>query len=118
MRQDSASLPTIKADLPVRFFCYVKTPAFFRILGRDFRTAAAGFSTFSADFRCLGRDFRTGGYRVLYLFPGFSAFWVEISGRRLLDSLPFSRGFCLLGRDLQTAAAGISTFFPGFPHFG
>jgi hypothetical protein len=47
MRQDSASLPTIKADLPVRFFCFVKTPAFFRILGRDFRMAVMGISTLS-----------------------------------------------------------------------
>ena len=30
---------------------------FFRLLGRDLRTAASGISTFSAGFHDLGRDF-------------------------------------------------------------
>ena len=30
---------------------------FFRLLGRDIRTAASGISTFSAGFHDLGRDF-------------------------------------------------------------
>lgn len=77
--------------------------AVFRILGRDFRTAAVGISTFSQVSRLLGRDFTIGGYRNLYLFPGFSTFWVEISNRQYWESLPFSRDFRLLGRDFRMA---------------
>ena len=69
-------------------------------------------------FHCLGRDFTIGGYRNLYLFPGFSAFWVEISKRRHQESLPFSRDFRLLGRDFQPAALGISTYFRDFHLLG
>ena len=40
--------------------------------------------------RLLGRDFTIGGYRNLYLFPGFSALWVEIYNRQYWGSLPIS----------------------------
>ena len=59
-----------------------------------------------------------GGYRNLYLFPGFSAFWVEISNRWLWESLPFSPVFRLLGRDFRTGELGISTFSAVFRILG
>ena len=64
----------------------------------------------------------TGGGREgagnLYPFRPFSAIWVEISGRRHQESLPFSAVFRCLGRDFLPAAPGISTLFARFPPFG
>ena len=42
------------------------------------------------------------------------AFWVEISGRWKLESLPFSADFRCLGRDMRPVEVRISTFSPDF----
>ena len=59
----------------------------------------------------VGRECEPGMWAgILYLFRQFFAVWVEISNRRLPESLPFSAVSRLLGRDFQPAAIGISTF--------
>ena len=66
------------------------------LLGRDFRTAATGISTFFRDFRILGRDFQP----------------------TILGISTFSAVFRYLGRDFRTAVAGLSTYFLVFRHLG
>ena len=51
-------------------------------------------------------------------FRPFSAVWVEISGRQLWDSLPFSAVFRCLGRDFRTVALGFSTISADFCYLG
>lgn len=67
----------------------------------------------------VGRECELGVWAgILYLFRLIFAFWVEISGRWKLESLPFSAVFPCLGRDLHPAATGFSTLFGSFPLFG
>ena len=93
-------------------------PGIFRYLGRDLRTAGLEISTLFRQKPLFGQRFPDGGAWNLYLFPAKAAVWVEISGRRSLESLPFSRDFRYLGRDFRQVEIGFSTHFVGFPCFG
>ena len=66
----------------------------FRCLGRDFRTVALGFSTFSTDFRCLGRDIRTGVAGIYTFLADFRRLGRENKPRPVkFITMPMKRGF-------------------------
>ena len=115
-----SSVIFVISNSPFHFYYVVAFYTFsrdFRCLGRDFRTAEFVFSTHFAYFPLFRQRFPAGGAWFLYPFRRFSLFWVEISGRRGLVSLPISPGFPVLGRDFRQAGLGFSTHFAGFPCF-
>lgn len=50
---------------------YVWADGIFRLLGRDFRTAVAGFSTYFRVSRLLGRDLQPAVLGISTFFPDF-----------------------------------------------
>ena len=116
-----SSVIFVISNSPFHFYYVVAFYTFsrdFRCLGRDSRQAEFGFSTHFADFPCFRQRFPAGGNWFLYPFRRFSLFWVEISGRQGLVSLPISPAFPVLGRDSRQAEIGFSTHFADFPCFG
>jgi hypothetical protein len=83
-----------------KFLVSLPISPIFPVLGRDFRTAALGISTYFRVFRPLGRDFLTAGLGFSTHFAGFPClgrdFWQAVLGFST-----FSRDFRYLGRDFR-----------------
>ena len=97
-----SSVIFVISNSPFHFYYVVAFYTFsrdFHVLGRDFRQAGLGFSTFSRQKQLFKQRFLAGGNWFLYPFRRFSLFWVEISGRWGLVSLPFSGKNHCLGRN-------------------